>query len=711
MNAKAKKLATLAIAASIVTALYGPQASAAESAPVAPKAKTDLELAIEKGAISGYGNGDYRADAFVTRGELVSMINRAAKLEKAAMKKAPFDDLEAWQTEAITNAAAAGIIRGNGYGHFNPNRAITKEELAVIVVGALTKGQKPNVNLEVLNYFKDKDSISEWAKPYIAYGLYAGVFDFKYESDFKPQASVTRADAAKTLKPVLFNVVDILTTNDIHGNADVFFDKKKNLGRGGMQTVAGIVNEFRNVNADGTIVLDAGDAWQGTLLSNASNGEVIMASFDKIGYDAMTVGNHEFDYTLPVLKENIQKSKTPIISANIVKQDTKEQVNWIKPSTLVERGGLKFGIIGLSTPVTESTTKSTNIAGLDFYEPSYFAKIEAEKLRAAGADIIIADTHLPGEIKDGKIVSELPQLAEATGNQVLDAIVGGHSHMGVAGVVNGVAVVEALAYTNAVGHMQLFVDKDTKQVVSRESELLDTWVNLVKADEEVKQLVSTYTQKIAEKANKVEGVAGELLHRKSFRYEQNGKQDRDGATPLGNSITDAMRLAEGSDIAFTNIGGIRADVEPGNVSYAKMFSVLPFGNYDVTGTMTAEQIKRAFEVLDKYTKLPALQFSGVKVKWDNTRAAGDKYTEIVLLDGTPVYKDGKFAERTFKVTTNDFMATGTGDGFAVFGEVKDWKDGAIMLDAWIAHFNKLQAEGKTVLLPNDGRDTRLDLQK
>lgn len=118
------------------------------------------------------------------------------------------------------------------------------------------------------------------------------------------------------------------------------------------------------------------------------------------------------------------------------------------------------------------------------------------------------------------------------------------------------------------------------------------------------------------------------------------------------------------------------------------------------------------EVTDKYTNLPAIQFSGLKVEWDSTKPLGEKYSKITLVDGTPIYVDGKFnTDRTFKVTTNDFMATGSGDGFTVFGEVKDWKDGAIMLDAWVSYANSLKAAGKELSVQDDGRDVRLDLKK
>lgn len=677
-------------------------------------AKTDMQLAIEKGAIEGYGDNDYRGAQLATRAEVVTMVNRAAKLAQAEIAKATFSDLAGWQKQAIANAVAANLVNGYEDGSFKPNAAMTRQELAVFIARALNSGQTPKVNENVLNYFKDQADIAGWARSSVAYGVISGLFNPTLDGSFNPTAPVTRDEAVKALKPILFKLVDILTTNDIHGKIEVDFDKKRNQAQGGMETLAGIVNDFRAVNPTGTVVVDGGDAWQGTLISNTTNGKSVIETMEQVKYDAAAVGNHEFDFGRDVLIENIKNADFPILGANIIEDKTGKRVDWTQPYTIVERGGLKIGIIGFATPQTTTTTKSTNIEGLSFVNPAPIAKELAAELRAKGADIVMVTSHLPGEqdLKSKQIMGELVDLANGTGNSTLDAIVGGHSHMRVSGIVNGIPVVEAQSWLYAVGHIQLYVDKDTKKVVSSNASLLETYTNLTKADETVKGIVADYKSKIAAKANEVEGVVAEPIGRNSFRYDINGKQDRDGATPLGNLITDAMRASEKSDIAFTNIGGIRANVDKGELTYSKMFEVLPFGNYNVTGTMTAQQIKKAFEVLDKYTKLPALQFSGVKVEWDNTRKDGDRFTKITLVDGTPIYVDGKYNEtRTFKVTTNDFMATGKGDGFTVFGEVTDWKDGAVMLDAWISYVNAIKAEGKQVTSVNDGRDVRLDLQK
>ncbi|MEW9702081.1 5'-nucleotidase C-terminal domain-containing protein [Paenibacillus sp. SI8] len=709
------RLTALALVTVLTSSFTISLASAETPAPVSSaKAKSDMQLAVDKGAVEGYGDTDYRGAQAATRAEVVTMINRAAKLKSADLGTAAFRDLADWQKQAVANAVAAKLISGFADGSFHPNAPVTRQELAELIVKAITGGQLPKVNENVLNYFKDNLSIAKESRPYVAYAVISGIFSPTLDGNFNPTAEVTRDEVAKALKPILFKVVDILTTNDIHGKIEVGFDKKRNQGQGGIETLGGIVTDFRAVNPEGTVVVDGGDAWQGTLISNTTNGQSVMDTMAQVQYDAAAIGNHEFDFGRDVLIGNIKKAKFPILGANIIEDKTGKRVDWTQPYVIVEKEGLKIGIIGFATPQTTTTTKSTNIEGLTFANPIPLAKELSKELRAKGVDIIMVTSHLPGEQnqKSQEIISELADLANGTGNGTLDAIVGGHSHMRVSGIVNGIPVVEAQSWLYAVGHIQLFVDKTTKKVVSSNASLLETYTNLTTADEKIHQTVEDYKAKIAVKSGEVEVVVAEPLTRKSFRFAANGGVERDGASQLGNSITDAMRASEKSDVAFTNIGGVRADLDKGDLTYGKMFEVFPFGNYNVTGTMTAEQIKTAMEVTDKYSKLPAIQFSGLKVEWDATKPDGQKYATITLLDGTPVYVDGKFnTSRTFKVTTNDFMATGNGDGFTVFGQVKDWKDGAIMLDAWVNYAKSLKAAGKTLSIPDDGRDVRLDLKK
>lgn len=723
---KSRKMKAVGVICLLASSLYGFQSLSGErllstaeaSEPAAAAAvhpKSDLQLAKEKGIVEGYPNDpDLHGSRPITRAELVTMVNRAAKLAPSDNLSAPFPDLDDWQLEAVANAVTAGIVQGNEFGRFEPNRAVTREELAVMIVRILNKGDDPKVNTNVLNYFKDKDAISSWARPYVAYAVLSGLFDPVLGASFHPQGAATRDEAAKAIKPIVYQKIDILSTGGIRGHIESRLDQQSSRARGGIDTAAGVVYDYRSVNPAGTVVVDGGDAWQGTLVSDTTNGQAVLDAMARMPYDAAAIGSHEFDFGRDVLMNHIKQAPFPLLGANIIDDATGKRAGWTQPYTIIRKGGLQIGIIGLTTPQTQTTAKAADIEGLSFAEPLAYAKSLSAELKAKGCDLVLIISSLSGEqaAPSAPIKGELAELADGTGTDTLDAIVGGHSHRSVAGNANGIPVVASESRLHGLGHIQLYVDKASRKIVSSSAGLLETYADLTTPDPNVQQIAARYQAQTSEQTHIVIAQAADKWTARSFRYGVNGGQERDGAAPLGNSVTDAMRAAEQSDIAFTPIGGLAANIEPGKVTYGMMFEVLPFGSYNRTGTMTAEQIKRLLEVTDPASKLPALQFSGLKVEWDNRQPEGHKYTKITLTDGTPVYVDGKLnTSRTFRVTANDYLASGKVDGYAAFREVKDWKDGKALLDAWVDDIKARAAEGMAISLKDDGRDIRLDIQR
>ena len=201
------------------------------------------------------------------------------------------------------------------------------------------------------------------------------------------------SEAVEILKYFTFKVIDLFTTNDIHGKTEVMFDNQNQIQLGGMETIGGLINERRKLNPNATFVLDGGDAWQGTLLSNSSNGELILQIMESLQYDASVLGNHDFDFGIETLINNIKQSKVPILAANIVDSITGQKVPWSKPYIILERDELKVGIMGLVTTETVTTTKSKYIEGLKFIEPAIMHKRCVGQLREQGCQIIIILSH------------------------------------------------------------------------------------------------------------------------------------------------------------------------------------------------------------------------------------------------------------------------------------------------------------------------------
>lgn len=648
--------------------------------------KDPAELMRDQGILLGLPNGDLKVNDALQRVELLMMLDRAGKLE-GSKAKLSFTDVPGKYQDVVSKAVQSKLVSGFTKQSFKPNHSLTKGQFATIFTLSETGGKVPSVDLSILNNYTDASKIPAYLKPYIAYAILGGAFDVEYGKPFEYEKEITRAEASKAFKPVVFDVIDFLTTNDIHGNIE-FNEKYQN---GGMAIIGGLVNAFRSVNPDGTVVVDGGDIFQGTLISNSFEGASTFDTMNAIQYDAAAIGNHEFDWGVDVLKDRIAQAKFPVMGANVYDEKTNKRVDWAEPYTMVEKGGYKIGIIGFATPQTPATTLATHVEGLSFPTPAPIAKELAAELREKGADFVIVTSHLPGEhAKDSdEIIGELTDLAmESKGS--LDAIVGGHSHQRVSGHVNNIPVVEAQSYTAAMGHIQLFIDKKTKQVYSSESGILETKVGLTKEDDAVAGIVSGYQEQVKE-------IAAEVVSKTTGDLTRTPSEGKYGVSQLGNLISDAMMQKADAQVAFQNIGGVRANMEGGDITYGDVFSVIPFDNYNVVSEMTPQQIKMILEgPLKDGSNFLTIQYGGLKVIFDAERAHGDRILSVTLNDGTSLYKDGKFSDSKVKVVTNNFLGTGEGDGFDTFGEVEWTSTPDFQRELFADYFRAMKAAGTTI---------------
>ncbi|WP_163528795.1 bifunctional metallophosphatase/5'-nucleotidase [Halobacillus ihumii] len=640
---------------------------------------SDTELLIEQDIIKQKQQAQIHNNPYVTRLEVMKMLKRADEMKGLNPKDIFFSD-------------SSNKSKGA-----SPKEPITRIDMAKVFTLAMNNGEIPEVDLEVLNNFTDGDSIPEEAKPYVAYATLAGGFDITFEEAFHPNEPMTLEEVADTFKPLVFDVIDILSTNDIHGH----ITQNQQYQQGGMAIIGGIVEDFRSVNADGTVVVDGGDTMQGTLISNSFDGKSTIETLNDIQYDAGAIGNHEFDWGIDVLEQRLDDASYPILGANIFEEATGERPEWAKPYTIVEKGGYKIGIIGFATPQTPQTTLSTHVEGLEFPTPAPIAEELAAELEAKGADMVMVTSHLPGwhEEETEKIMGELAQLAKSSEGG-LDALVGGHSHERVAGHVNDIPVVEASRYTNAMGHIQLFVDPETEEIYDSEVDMLETYEHLAGKDESVQEIVDYYKEQVEE-------VKSEVVSTTEGPLTRDRKYGELGVSQLGNMITDAMRERANADIAFQNSGGIRADINTGEITYGEVFEVLPFDNYNVTAQMTGQQIKKILEgpAPDDWNFMK-IQFSGMNVVYDPAKPDGERVTSITLTDGTPVYTNGEFSDQTFTVVTNNFLSTGEGDGYTTFGEVEWTSQPAFQRELFADYLREKQANGETIV-PADALDGRL----
>jgi len=446
------------------------------------------------------------------------------------------------------------------------------------------------------------------------------------------------------------NGINILTFNDLHGQVMQTSATDKNSG---IAKLAGEINKVKKQNPN-TIVVSAGDNFQGSAMSNLTNGAPVNEMMKAVGVVTSAVGNHEFDWGTDKIAKWGLEGGYKFLASNIYDKTTGKPVTWSEPYMIVEKGGFKIGLVGIATPETAYKTTPANVKNLEFRDPAALAKEWAKVAKDKGADVVIALTHLGSfQDKDGKITGEATALA---GVENIDAIISAHTHQTVSGTVNGTPIVQAYYNGRTLGKLAIKVDPSGKIVgiVPSVDNLYNRPATLVE-DAAVKAMADKYSKDLQPILSEVLGTTD-----KDLTHDKNAA----GTSLLGQWTTDMMRKIAGTQIGITNGGGIRAPIAAGNITMGDMYTVMPFDNTLVTMELKGSDLKRVIEngILNK--EIGWVQVGGVKVYYDEKAEVGNRITAMVLENGTPVEMD-----KTYTVVTNDFMATG-GDKFDFKGATK-----------------------------------------
>lgn len=456
--------------------------------------------------------------------------------------------------------------------------------------------------------------------------------------------------------------ITILHVNDTHGRVLPYIEKSvnENTPSSGAAYLARMIETARSENPDGTLLLSAGDMFQGTPLSNVFKGQPVIEIMNYLRFDAMTLGNHEFDWGQETLQALRSSAAFPFLSANI-KDVRGEYLPGVKPYTILSRKGLRIAVIGLTTPETPIATKPSNVAGLIVSDPVEVLPGLIEQVKSERADLIIVLSHL-GLEADRDLARRV---------RGIDIIVGGHSHTVVSDplVENGVIIAQAGYYGLYLGDLELLIEPGANKIIEHTKR---NALKLVSAapeapfDEEASRIVARYNDQIKEEFSKEIGATSVDLMRSDFD-ESN----------IGNLIADSMRQATGSDIALQNGGGIRADLPKGKVTLEGAYSVLPFDNILVTMDLSGSHI---LETLEKNALMERriVQVSGISVEYDIKKPVGSRVVKATIKD------EPLDPAKYYRVTVNDFMAAG-GDGLDALKEGKNILYGDNLRDVFIKY--------------------------
>lgn len=406
------------------------------------------------------------------------------------------------------------------------------------------------------------------------------------------------------------------------------------------------------------LLVDAGDQFQGSLFYTAWHGEVELAVMHALGTEAMAVGNHEFDNGPDTLAAFVRKARFPVLSANIDASGEPGLAGLLRPSVLLDKSGLKVGLIGVTT--LQTATTSSPGPNITFTDPASALAAHAVSLRQAGADLVVALSHLGADV-DQSLAGHVPGV---------DVYVGGHSHTllsdsetgasgpahAVFGGPNGRAVVvQAACFGRYFGRLDLDIGDDGA-VLAYGGDTRHVGLDLPEHPG-VAAIVGGYAVQLDTVRRKVVGFSDQVADITTCRI---------GECALGSYVAEAMLSAvAGAEIAITNGGGMRTGLPAGELTLGDVLSMLPFGNSVASLKLRGSDVAVALaQGLARAGAGGFPQVAGIRLTWRPLALAAERLGRVDIRKA-----DGNFApldpDRIYSVVTNNFMRSG-GDGYTVF---------------------------------------------
>ncbi|MFS0907514.1 bifunctional UDP-sugar hydrolase/5'-nucleotidase [Priestia aryabhattai] len=494
-------------------------------------------------------------------------------------------------------------------------------------------------------------------------------------------STVTAAPANKYNPGNHYLDVQLLGINDFHGQLTTtsVMDGKE-VGRA--DYLAAYLHQREKQNSN-TLLVNVGDSVGGSPpISALLQDEPVITMFNKLGFDVGTLGNHEFDEGVDELKRMIyggyhpktgdfEGANFPYICANVVNKENNQPI--LPPYVIKKVKGVPIGFIGVVTTETPRAVLPSGVSSVRFLDEAASINKYVKELKKKGIKAIVVLNHVDGTTnKDGVTEGKLAQIAENVDDEV-DVMFGAHNHEYMNGIVDGKLLVEAYSYGKAFADVDIKIDRKTKDIVEKKAEVVKTYHHGIKPDPQIKKLIEQNEKKVAPLINEIVGQAANEMTR---------TQNESGESSLGNLIADAQRTEMNTQIALTNSGGIRNDLNSGEITWGELYSIQPFGNQLVNMRMTGKDIRDVLNQQWQQGQTYMLQISGMKYTWDQNNVNGQKVQNMTLASGEPIVDT-----QVYTVTTNSFLSEG-GDGFTKFLEMKNKEPGVNDLDALVNYVKK-----------------------
>jgi len=470
--------------------------------------------------------------------------------------------------------------------------------------------------------------------------------------------------------------LNILHINDLHSRIESInkFDstcsaeeESKNECFGGVARLKTAIDaERQKLAGKNVLLLNAGDNFQGSLFYTTYKGAAEAEFLNLMKFDAMTVGNHEFDDSEDGLATFLDKVQFPVVTANVAASASSKIGDRIKPYIVLDKGGQKIGIVG----AVANDTPELSSPGPNVLIGNDVADITAAvaELKKQGVDKIIALTHV-GYPRDLAAIAKIPDI---------DVVVGGHSHSFLSStdpkaegpyptMVDNpggykVPVVQAGSYSKYLGDLKVVFDD--AGIVKEASGAPIAIDSTIKPDEAV-------LARIKELAAPIEELKSKIVAESAGPIDGSRETCRSAECEMGDLVADALldrTKSQGMTIAITNGGGLRSSIDAGPVSMGEVLSVLPFQNTVATFQLKGSDLLAALEnglsqIEEGAGRFP--QVSGMKYSFDRSKPAGSRIVSVEVKEGDAFVPLDP--EKTYGIVSNNYMRAG-GDGYAVFAK-------------------------------------------
>jgi 2',3'-cyclic-nucleotide 2'-phosphodiesterase (5'-nucleotidase family) len=487
-----------------------------------------------------------------------------------------------------------------------------------------------------------------------------------------PSASAVRALFRVPDKPVAPGASDsillrILATTDLHGG---LLPKTGASGKpaGGVAALAALMDSLTADCDCPTLRLDAGDAMQGTVVSNVTRGRVMVEVLNRLGMTGVALGEHDLEWSVDTLRRRMSEARYPLLAANVFDSATGQRPDWVAPYRVVQAGGLKIAIVGYITSDAKASVKPELTAGLRFGDGALAIHDVLAEVRSQRPDMTILLAHAGASCQGPVCLGEAIRLAEGAESRTVDLLVGGHSHTVVNTRVAGIAIVEA----GNDGAVLAVADLVKTVAGGREvrTRIVPVSPDSVTANPAMTELVESYRRKADSLTSRIVATVKLPLARAGDQYR------------LGSLIAEARRNVLRADVGLVDNAAIRADLPAGSVTYGQLFEVQPSQNNLVKLTLSGARLREVLEHAIDRSGHPTAHVAGAKVRYD-PRARKHRIQSVELTGGKRLENRG-----TYTLAVDDFLSTG-GDGYTMLAGLSGEPGGLLDVEGLITYLRRL----------------------